>query len=31
MHQFIVDPRDPFPAGFQLVKLEKQYGFGFRE
>jgi proline racemase/trans-L-3-hydroxyproline dehydratase len=30
VHQFVADPQDPFAAGFQLGKLEKQYGFGFR-
>lgn len=31
MHQFVLDPHDPFPTGFQLGALEKQYGFGFRD
>jgi len=31
IHQFVVDPKDPFPAGFRLGKIEKLYGFGFRE
>ena len=26
-HQFVLDPRDPFPAGFLLGKQEKPYGF----
>jgi len=30
IHQFVVDPKDPFPAGFRLGKIEKLYGFGFR-
>lgn len=30
IHQFVVDPKDPFPAGFRLEKTEKLYGFGFR-
>ncbi len=30
IHQFVVDPRDPFPRGFQQRKMEKLYGFGFR-
>jgi proline racemase len=30
INQFVVDPDDPFPAGFQLAKTEKLYGFGFR-
>ena len=30
IHQFVVDPKDPFPAGFYLGKKEKLYGFGFR-
>jgi len=30
MHQFVADHRDPFANGFQLGKIEKQYGFGFR-
>ena len=30
IHQFVVDPKDPFPAGFRLEKIEKLYGFGFR-
>jgi proline racemase/trans-L-3-hydroxyproline dehydratase len=30
MQQFVVDPRDPFPAGFHLGKIEKLYGFGYR-
>ena len=29
IHQFILDPRDPFPAGFLLGKQEKPYGFEF--
>jgi len=29
IHQFVLDPRDPFPAGFFLGKQEKPYGFGF--
>jgi proline racemase/trans-L-3-hydroxyproline dehydratase len=29
IHQFVLDPRDPFPAGFLLGKQEKPYGFGF--
>lgn len=28
--QFMVDPDDPFPAGFQLGRTEKLYGFGYR-
>lgn len=28
--QFMVDPDDPFPVGFQLGKTEKLYGFGYR-
>ena len=30
INQFVVDPDDLFPAGFQLAKTEKLYGFGFR-
>ncbi len=30
IQQFVVDPRDPFPEGFHLGKIEKLYGFGFR-
>ena len=30
IHQFLVDPNDPFPEGFHLGKIEKLYGFGFR-
>jgi proline racemase len=30
IHQFVAGPQDPFADGFQLGKLEKQYGFGFR-
>jgi len=30
INQFVVDPDDPFPEGFQLEKTEKLYGFGFR-
>lgn len=30
IHQFVVDPRDPFPVGFFLGKKEKLYGFGFK-
>ena len=30
INQFVVDPDDPFPEGFQLAKTEKLYGFGFR-
>lgn len=30
IHQFVVDPKDPFPAGFYLGKIDKLYGFGFR-
>jgi len=30
IQQFVVDPRDPFPAGFLLGKKEKLYGFGFK-
>jgi proline racemase len=30
IHQFFVDPNDPFPEGFHLGKIEKLYGFGFR-
>jgi len=30
INQFVVDPDDPFPVGFQLAKTEKLYGFGFR-
>jgi proline racemase/trans-L-3-hydroxyproline dehydratase len=30
IHQFVVDDRDPFPAGFQLGKIEKLYGFEYR-
>ncbi|MBW1730258.1 MAG: proline racemase family protein [Deltaproteobacteria bacterium] len=30
IHQFVVDPEDPFPKGFQLGKAEKLYGFEFR-
>jgi proline racemase/trans-L-3-hydroxyproline dehydratase len=29
IHQFVLDPRDPFPAGFLLGKQEKLYGVGF--
>ena len=29
IHQFVLDPRDPFPAGFFLGKQEKLYGVGF--
>ena len=29
IHQFVLDPRDPFPAGFFLGKEEKLYGIGF--
>lgn len=29
LHQFVVDPNDPFPDGFHLGKIEKMYGFGF--
>ena len=29
IHQFVLDPKDPFPAGFLLGKQEKTYGFGF--
>ena len=28
--EFMVDPDDPFPVGFQLGKSEKLYGFGYR-
>jgi proline racemase len=28
MHQFMLDPRDPFPAGFLLGAQGKPYGFG---
>ena len=30
IHQFVVDPNDPFPDGFHLGKIDKMYGFGFR-
>jgi proline racemase len=30
IHQFVVDSRDPFPAGFHLGKIDKLYGFGFK-
>ena len=30
LHQFVVDSRDPFPAGFHLGKIDKMYGFGFK-
>ena len=30
IYQFVVDPKDPFPAGFYLGKIDKLYGFGFR-
>ncbi len=29
IHQFVLDPRDPFPAGFLLERQEKLYGVGF--
>ncbi len=29
IHQFVLDPRDPFPAGFFLGKKEKLYGVEF--
>ena len=29
IHQFVLGPRDPFPAGFFLGKQEKLYGVGF--
>jgi len=29
IQQFVLDPRDPFPAGFLLGKKEKLYGVGF--
>lgn len=29
-HQFVLDPRDPFPGGFYLGKIGKLYGFGFK-
>lgn len=29
IHQFVLDPDDPFPAGFSLGKKEKLYGFEF--
>ena len=29
IHQFMLDPRDPFPAGFLLGTLGKPYGFEF--
>jgi proline racemase len=29
MHQFMLDPRDPFPAGFLLGEQGKPYGFEF--
>lgn len=29
IHQFVLDPRDPWPAGFVLGKKEKLYGFGY--
>ena len=29
IHQFVLDPRDPFPAGFLLGRQEKLYGVGF--
>jgi proline racemase len=29
IHQFMLDPRDPFPAGFLLGKQGKPYGFEF--
>jgi len=28
--QFVLDPRDPFPAGFLLGRTEKLYGVGFQ-
>ena len=30
IHQFVVDARDPFHAGFKLGKIEKLYGFDYR-
>ena len=30
INQFLVDPDDPFPVGFQLEKADKLYGFGYR-
>ncbi len=30
IQQVVVDPRDPFRAGFLLEKKEKLYGFGFK-
>ena len=29
LHQFVLDPEDPFPAGFLLGKQEKLYGFDY--
>jgi proline racemase len=29
IQQFVLDPRDPFPAGFLLGKQDKLYGVGF--
>ena len=29
IQQFVLDPRDPFPAGFLLGKEEELYGIGF--
>lgn len=29
IHQFVLDPRDPFPTGFLLGKREKLYGLEF--
>jgi proline racemase len=29
IQQFVLDPRDPFPAGFLLGKEEKLYGVEF--
>jgi proline racemase len=29
IHQFVLDPRDPFPVGFFVGKQEKLYGFEF--
>jgi proline racemase len=29
IHQFVLDPDDPFPAGFLLEEQEKLYGFSY--
>ena len=30
LHQFVLDPRDPFPAGFFVGKTDKLYGFDYQ-